>query len=252
MHLVEDHHHVPIPGGETVPILIARDAARSHAGIVLVYHGLMANKDGQRKELHSLAASGFLAVGVDARFHGERAHSDLRGWLNEGDTHRNFLTLVRDCVAEIPTLVDILTRELGERQGRVGICGISMGGYIAYRAALVDRRLRACVPILGSPDWSLHSRHTDDRDYLDLLSQSPHHHPGRFPPTALLAINAGLDENVLPGESRQFVHQLRRYYGDMPERLEYREYPESGHFMREHDWHDAWSSCVGWFRRFLG
>lgn len=251
MHIREDRHRVLISSGESIPLLITRDTTRRPGGLVLVYHGLYAGKDGQRKELHSLAAAGFIAVGVDARFHGERSHPDLKKWLNEGDTHQNLIMLVRDCVAEIPPLLDVLIRDLGEREGRVGMTGISMGGYIAYRAALVDRRLRAIVPILGSPDWSLHTRSTEDPEFRELLAQSPHLYAAEFPPTALLAINAGQDENVHPGESRRFVEQLRSHYQSMPERLDYLEYPDSGHFMREHDWDHGWSRTVMWFQRFL-
>ncbi|MHB2018618.1 MAG: alpha/beta hydrolase family protein [Candidatus Xenobia bacterium] len=71
-----------------------------------------------------------------------------------------------------------------------------------------------------------------------------------LPPRALLVQNAGRDENVPPEASRQLVDSLRSHYRE-PERLCYREYPESAHFMRESDWNELWASTIAWFERWI-
>jgi len=189
---------------------------------VLVYHGLSACKEVQEKELRSLAAAGFLAVGVDACGHGERKEDGL-----------HFLEMVARSIDEVPALVDGLAERFAVAS--FGLTGISMGGYVAFAAPLVEPRLRAVVPILGSPRWGEGPR----------AGRSPHLHRDGYPGVALLAMNAGRDVNVPPHAAREFVHGLAR------PRAEYLEFPESEHFMREEDWNDLWTRTVRWFDAYL-
>lgn len=202
-----------------IPLLALADRPNGpYPGTVLLYHGLKADKSTHRKELEQLAGRGFLAIGVDAHGHGQRA--------TPGDT-RGFLELIRPTVAEIPGLVEGLASM--EQTGPFGITGISMGGYVAFAAPQVSDRLRAVVPILGSPRWE----GSDD---------SPHLHPERYRSTALFAWNAGQDVNVPPGPARELVTRIGQTY---------REYPESDHFMRAQDWEDGWQRTLDWFQAHL-
>jgi dienelactone hydrolase len=210
-----------------IPLLAM--AERSHGpypGTVLLYHGLKADKGTHRKELEQLARSGFLAIGVDNHGHGQRALPDLAAFM-AGDTHQNFLKLVRPTVAEIPFLIERLAAM--EDTGPFGLTGISMGGYVAFAAPLATKRLKAVVPILGSPLWQ---ESTD----------SPHLHPDGFKDVALFAWNAGCDVNVLPGPARDFTREIGQTYV---------EYPESDHFMRPEDWEDGWQRTLEWFQTHL-
>lgn len=229
-----------------VPLLILRNGPVTR-GTVLVYHGLLASKETQEKELKSLADHGFLAVGVDAVGHGERKYPDLERRINSNESHVQLLEMVRSSVIEIPTLI----RELKERYptpGSFGLTGISMGGYIAFSAAAICEDLRAVVPILGSPDWSACSSTPLPGPWQQA---SPHHHPERMYPKALLVQNAGQDERVPLQPSRDFVERARSHYRDCPERVQHFEYPDSGHFMKESDWRVLWARTVEWFRKYL-
>jgi pimeloyl-ACP methyl ester carboxylesterase len=197
-------------------------------GTVLVYHGLFASKDGQGKELASLARRGLRAVGVDAVGHGERHDPDM-GALLEREGARPMLDLVGRTVDEIPRLLDEL------RGGEpFGITGISMGAYVAFGALMTDPRLRVGVPILGSPDWR---RIGGQRLPLEAFAEK-----------RILAMNAGRDGNVPAEGSRIFLAELRGRYG---EGFEYVEYAESEHFMRPGDWEDLWARTEDWLLRWL-
>src|SRR5581483_11872458 len=78
--------------------------------------------------------------------------------------------LIDDTAAEVPSVLDDLAARGWARPDRTGICGRSLGGNISYAAVLADRRLRAAVSVVGSPEWTLPRAH------------SPHHHPDRFFP----------------------------------------------------------------------
>lgn len=210
-------------------------------GTVLFYHGFTACKDVQGKELASLAQRGFLAVGLDNVGHGERRYANFDKHFSfiTPNALKNFIAAVRETALEVPEVIDALLRQGLVHPDKIGVSGISMGGYIAYGAVLADSRIRASAPILGSPKWG--SMHKD----------SPHFFPHKFYPAALLSQNAGDDQNVPPHFARDFHKSLEPYYAEDRERLVYLEYPGVGHFMPEHEWSVLWENVLRWFEKFL-
>ncbi len=225
-----------------IPVrVVHEDTHAGERGTILFYHGFSADIDGQTKELTSLAEAGYLVIGVDAVGHGVRRYDDFDArYGGEGDeAEHGFLELVRASAAEIPRLIDTLVESGLARTDRIGLGGISMGGYIAYRAVCLEPRLKVVAPILGSPRWDV--VHPD----------SPHLHPDRFFPTALLSQNASLDEAVPPEAARGFHRDLATLYAEAPERLAYVEHRECGHFMPEPRWIELWDQVLRWFGRFM-
>lgn len=233
------------PYGDIPLLLMYGRRAGKFRGTVLLYHGLGASKDSNRAELATLADRGFLAVGVDAIAHGERRATDFDHQIGQGFS--TMLRWINESAREVPIIVDALGELIGPGLGKVGITGISMGGYITYASALREPRVEALVPILGCPDWS-RGGHPVEPNYAET---SPHKSPQAFTSKALLALNAGRDENVKPEHSRKFVEQLKPLFQANPQRLEYAEYPDSGHFMKENDWKHLWTRTLEWFERHL-
>ena len=233
-----------------VPLCILRRTTGPAGPPVLLLHGFNSTPpQAKDKEASSLAAAGFTVLAVEAPHHGAR-RSPLVDAVIEAQgppAHELFLRIVRESVAELPAVVD---RALQEHGGPLGVVGISMGAYTALAAAAVEPRLAVVVSILGSPDWAPREGEPTATNRA-WLTEAPMHHPGRFPPRALLLANAGRDVNVPPAASRAFAAKLRPRYAAHPERLDYREYPESEHFMREDDWSDLWSRTLEWLSRYL-
>jgi dienelactone hydrolase len=224
-----------------VPALAAHDGAPADAaarGTVLVYHPLGQDKSLHADDLERLAAAGFLAVGLDAIAHGERrvagAYARLRG-----DPLGALLEVVTATAAEVPGIVDGLVDRAWAVPGRVGIAGVSLGGFVAYGAALSDRRIAAAACIAASPAWGPDPR-------------SPHRHPERFFPLALLSITAEADALVPPGPARQLHAALAPLYAAAPERLRLVELPGETHWMSTEGWERARDEAEAWFGRFLG
>ncbi|PIQ24596.1 hypothetical protein COW36_11300 [bacterium (Candidatus Blackallbacteria) CG17_big_fil_post_rev_8_21_14_2_50_48_46] len=213
----------------------------SHKGAVFFYHGLGSAKEQSLKELESLAAHGFLAIGIDNRGHGARRYADFEARFSgeNPDFGSELIAAVRATAAELPHLIDAYLAEGWIQPEKLGLVGVSMGGYIAYAAILAEPRLKAVSVILGSPYWR------------ESPAESPAHRPERFFPCALLSQNAGQDQAVPAQFARDFHQALQTYYAQAPERLAYFEYPESGHFMREEDWDLCWQRSISWFENNL-
>jgi hypothetical protein len=227
--------HIYRTGSIPLWVLIPQD----YRAAVLLHHGLHSNKEAQEKEMWSLAHAGYLAVGVDAIAHGQR-HAQ-RDW-NRPEVRYETL---RETALETPLLVQHV-RDSYPRVERIGGLGVSLGGFTLF-SALVEHPglLEAASLTISSPRWH------ELAEESPLWQHSPHHWPDRFFPTAVLIQNATMDEYVRTPDARDFAQELEPYYAQAPERLHFREYPNSSHFMREQDWNKAWDQTLGWFARWL-
>lgn len=219
-----------------VPALAVAVRPSKRRGTVLMFHGLHEAKERYRDTLHALAGQGFLAVGIDSIAHGARRARDF-----DAQVARGFPTILRwveETTHEVPGVLDALEALCGGNLGRVGVCGVSMGGYIAYALGVREPRVSAVVSILGSPEWP--------------AGPSPHLSAHAFAPRPLLAINCELDSSVPPEPARRFVEMLRPRYADCPGNLEYVEYPKWGHLLSDGHWADTWKRTSAWFDAHLG
>jgi dienelactone hydrolase len=143
-------------------ILIKPADAHGRRPVVIVMHGTGGRKEDELPLLWRLAESGFIAVAIDGRYHGERAHEGLgsesyqkaivRTWQGNGE-HPFFY----DTVWDIMRLEDYLDTRKDVDAKRIGLTGISKGGIETYLTAAVDRRIAVAAPFIGvqSFEWAL-------------------------------------------------------------------------------------------------
>jgi len=217
-----------------VPVLLA--SSRDRVGpmpTVLWFHGFGADKDLHLPELEQIAARGFFAVGVDVAGHGARRLPDLDARIAApwADALNTMLALVTETAAEVPDLLRTLIETGMADRHHISAVGISMGGYLVYRAIVIEPMIRTAVALLGSPEWP-------DGD-------SPHRHPRAFDSTALLSITAECDESVPPDAARRFHRGLARTHPN-PRRLRYVELPGAEHLMDEESWRIAMTETTDW------
>src|SRR5207249_1362269 len=115
---------------------------------VIVLHGTGGRKEGMRPTLDDLARRGFLAIAIDARYHGERvaggAHGSqeyqeaiLRAW-HEKDAAAQEHPFYYDTVYDVWRTVDRLRERPGVDGERIGLIGFSMGGIEGWLAAATE------------------------------------------------------------------------------------------------------------------
>ncbi|MBF0286254.1 MAG: alpha/beta fold hydrolase [SAR324 cluster bacterium] len=228
----------------SIPLLLFYPSSFENAvarGCVLFFHGLGASKEEHILELSRLAKSGFLVVSIDNVGHGERRYQDFDGRFSAANPQRDqeFLNVILQTKKEVPGIIESLERKKQIRLKKIGVAGVSLGGFIAYSAMLEEPEFKAASVILGSPKWRV--------DH----PESPHHHAHRFFPVALLSQNAGRDSIVPPCFAKEFHQKLEHHYEERPERQKYIEYPHSEHFMLLEDWMRCWQELTQWFEKFL-
>jgi dienelactone hydrolase len=221
------------------------ELAKEH-GTVLFYHGFGGAKERPAQYLTALAEAGFLAVSLDAVGHGERRFADFdtrfsdERWERDfAGTETEFLQLIDATAAEIPAIIDELLARDWATANRIGVAGRSLGGNVAYAAVLADRRVRAAVSVVGSPEWTLP------------WPESPHQFPDRFYPAAIQAQAAEFDEHSPATQIRDFHIKLESFYTGDPSRNQYVEYHGAGHFLTPELNADSCNRLVAWFDRWL-
>jgi len=218
-----------------VPVLIARpQTSYAPLPVVLWHHGYTADALAHAGELARCAAAGFLAIGVDAPLHGTRrddAALAARIAAAPGGTYEVVLDLVEQGTLELPPLIAALDAGYPIDRQRVSLVGISMGGFLAYRAIASAVPLRAVVALLGSPEWP--------RD------TSPHRTPEAFRDATLLSITAERDGHVDPGGVVR-LHEALGAGACFPSRQRHHVLAGAGHLTSAAAWGEAMEAAMGW------
>ncbi len=130
--------------------------------VVIMLHGTGGKKEDLRAQMTAYAQVGFIAVAIDARYHGERAggaagstayqNAILAAW-QKGGAHPFFY----DTAWDVMRLVDYLDTRDDVDPKRLGLMGVSMGGIETYLTAAADPRIAVVVPFISleSFKWAL-------------------------------------------------------------------------------------------------
>ena len=156
------HFSIAADAAQRVPgVLLKSTNFSGRRPVVIALHGTGGSKANMLALCRKLAERGFIAVAIDARYHGERksgkGQSDyndaiIRAWRGSGEH-----PLFYDTVWDVMRLVDYLQTRDDVDSARIGLIGISKGGIETYLAAAADTRIAVAVPCIGvqSFRWAL-------------------------------------------------------------------------------------------------
>ncbi|BAT78319.1 hypothetical protein VIGAN_02098000 [Vigna angularis var. angularis] len=137
-----------------VPVLIYKpkesDNHKKRPAVVFL-HDMNKNKEFFRPLLKAYASRGYIAVAVDACYHGERAmytHA-YRDALTYAWSFVDTSPFIYEPVCDLMRLADYLTEREDIDPSRIGITGISLGGIHAWFAAVADTRYSVVVPLIA-------------------------------------------------------------------------------------------------------
>jgi uncharacterized protein len=200
--------HLPCPGPLRASVILLH----GYAARAAVHLGDAATFVGPHTEV----------VLPDAPGHGERDDGRLARIAGLPDRLRTtaIVDLAREWCAELPAIAAACRRRGAER---VGLVGISMGGFAALGALAQPCAFDAVAALLAAPALVDRARLT----------------PGQ--PPLLLGL-AGQDQAVPPAPGRAFARD---------QGAELHEYPESEHLMRGEDWADLWARTAAFLHAHL-
>ena len=163
---------------EKVPLLIYKPVLKrtDRFPVVICLHGTGGSKDadGIKDLLNKFVKLGFMAVAIDARYHGERVNAAsgntnyveaiIKAWQNKDSTQQQH-PFFFDTVYDLWRLVDYLTTRPDIDSNRIGMMGISMGGIETWMAASVDTRIKVAVPVISAQSfkWSMENERWQGR-----------------------------------------------------------------------------------------
>ncbi len=205
----------------------------------------------------SLARAGYYAVALDNRGHGDRKGPDFKSQVFEKDGFNLYEVrrLIKETADDIPRLIDHFSSHKRVDADRIGMIGVSMGGFIAFRALVIDDRIGVAAPVIASPyfdekprDVPLINRPEINRT-LEVYSQkfSPAYYLDQFFPRAILIQVGGQDKHLDAGRVRQFYEGLKSKYQHRPEKLEFILEKNSGHQFTD----SMWRNATKWFNKHL-
>ena len=159
------------------------------------------------------------------------------------------------------TAIDAMVARGVADPARLGVTGISYGGFMSAWLVTQDRRFAAAVPISAVANW--YSQHrTSQIPYFDALFldgapaaphglyfiRSPIMFAGRVS-TPVLQLTGALDQNTPPTQALEFHRSLLEH----GVRTELATYPKAGHGIRSFpEVIDATTRYVGWFLEHFG
>ncbi|HHW48652.1 MAG TPA: alpha/beta fold hydrolase [Clostridiaceae bacterium] len=222
--------------------------------MVILFHGYLGQKEFVMAQAYNLARHGFFVVFPDAYNHGER---------NSGQTP-DFIESVLKTTEEINTLIDCYENDDRVDISRVGIAGYSMGGCIVFNyLAGDDKRVKAAVPVIATPDWisiisidmvqvrlksiGIAKSDAEMEEYIRMAERlQPLNRFSAMKDIPMLILNGDVDP-IIPIENvREFYKQLRELY-TRKEDIKLIEYKETGHT----DTIQMNMELAGWFKKYL-
>jgi dienelactone hydrolase len=170
--LIQEHVTIAVDSNGRVPTIVVKSlTSTGRRPVVIQLHGTGGTKEQLLPRLGTLANRGFLAVAIDARYHGERG-SNAPGLATPYATaiFRTFQTgkerpFFYDTVWDVMRLIDYLETRPDVDAARIGLGGFSKGGIETYLTAAVEPRVAVAVSGHGvqSFRWGLEHGAWDSR-----------------------------------------------------------------------------------------
>jgi 2,6-dihydroxypseudooxynicotine hydrolase len=138
-HLRPPGEVVEIPFGKHVMKGVLRKPSAEKCPVLIMAPGL----DSTKEEIHAyeepFLARGIAVLAIDGPGQGEAEYE---------------IPICGDYEQAATAVVDWLHKQTDLDVGKIGIWGVSLGGYYAPRAAAYEKRIKACIALSGPFDWA--------------------------------------------------------------------------------------------------
>lgn len=216
---------------------------------VILYHGWGMNKESQIFMGSVLACHGFWVLIPDALYHGQRETIDHG---QEGAMERSFLPILMQTVEEAGLLMEFMNTQAQ----KIGVLGISMGGFSGSGVFVTQETLKCLVVFNGSCAWReaarlFMTRRSKGRDtgeaWETLKLYDPLEQAEKLRQRPLLMMH-GEEDTVVPMESQKiFVQKVAPLYKEVEERFQFIPVPHLNHHVTM----SMMEKAIRWFQTYL-
>lgn len=243
---------------DVIPVLTCFQKEARQKPLIILSHGFMGNKESWIPYLQGLAGYGYYAIALDNKSHGQRQEPDFASQAFHGGKLKvhEVRQLINKTAEDVSRLIDYFVATKGLDPNRIGMSGVSMGGFTTFRALVIEKRIKVAAPIIGSPFWDDIPQDVpiaDDAESQQALDNlvresSPALFPERFAPRPLLIQIGSLDRHYDVDRVKEFVEQLREnHYKADAYRLKLIVHKGVGHEFT----YDMWANVMAWFNQYL-
>ncbi len=248
-------------GKDRIPTLVFFHKKKKPVPAVMCIHGWSGNKESMLRHCVRVADAGFLAVAVDARMHGERIDVAFYSKTSENFA-RTFYSVVTETAADLTQVVDFLKERPDVDPNRLGLMGVSMGGFVSLIATQLEKRVKAVASVIGAGDFRFFGEkvcsqkvlpyeqqlmgHPDEETEKLIKKCDPLGNLKKFPPTALLLMGGATDPLIPKEGIVQLYEGLKPLYASDPENLKLSMYDVGHEYTLEME-----AEVVQWFTKHL-
>jgi hypothetical protein len=258
-----------------VPLIVCAPEGADCLPVVFYIHGFGGDKRGGLELAYNLAERDIITISVDAAMHGGRLDyrvattwngpqkGDIYPFETGFDRFSLIMKIISETVQDITCLREFFHQDQRMDMDRMGICGTSMGGFIAYCFAAQDSNVKAMATLISFPTllqrWqdgileaSLQptmaeqmiaaSTETEART-KEVAALDPLEGLKTYAPKPLLIVCGDLDTDTHKSYSLRFYEQMKTFYADHPQNLQYKVHPNAVHRVTSAMVNDA----VDWF-----
>ena len=265
------------PGG--IPVILACPEGAEKLPVVFYLHGFGGDKRGGLELTYNLADRGVAALSIDAALHGGRLDyrvattwdgpqkGDIYPYSMGFDRYFLIMNIIEETVKDLQTLLEKYSSDPRLDLTRLGLCGTSMGGFIAYCFAAVNPAVKALAAMISFPTllqrWqdgileanlqpatgeALAAAQAETAKRTKIVeSLDPVERLRTFAPKPLLMICGDQDTDTHKSYSLRFYEQMKPLYQASPGSLQYRVHPNAIHRVTSAMVNEA----VDWFAQHL-
>jgi pimeloyl-ACP methyl ester carboxylesterase len=261
-----------------IPVLVMAPEGCSACPVVFYVHGFTGDKREGLPLGYRLASNGIVCIAVDAARHGDRLDervAHLEG-THPGDLYPpesgldNYLLMnqvVVETARDIGRLIEHFAPDPRLDIARLGVTGVSMGGYTTFYLAATDPRVQVAASIVGIPafaerwedvtleatsypQWAaiMAERAADTARWTGFMREiDPFDRLRSFAPHPLLMICGDKDIDAPKIYCVKLYRLLQPAYATQPQQLRLLIDDNADHRVRS----GMWDAAAAWFARWL-
>ncbi|WP_163323718.1 alpha/beta hydrolase family protein [Draconibacterium mangrovi] len=233
---------------DEIPVQVCYIDDNHKKGLLILSHGFNGNKEQWSDRIENFAEMGYYVLALDNRYHGERKGITIAEKILTNDGMIDIVKLrkaIDENAQDISTLIDYFSANSLIDTSKIGMMGISMGGFITYSSLVRDPRISFAIPIISSPYWDdipedarfLDSAETRKNLEAYALKNSPANRFERFYDRKIFALIGMNDTHFNPNRVVDFYDKLKLEHGTKCPDIKLNRY-NVGHNVTETMWQD--------------